>query len=826
MRFMDAHSRKDFFDNKRRALEARIDAGEVVSIEMRRLERQIEFAKDSLAKTEKAFETERKKVAERKPGLRDSEMDLLATDAVYDRKMAEINEKQFKLSQIENQNSGEALELRAEIMRDMAVALRNGVETYSSPVSLDIIVTRVQQAKRPDGKKMKVADRLDDPNFTLTGELTDYSLHDAHAVINDQIMFIAEHVHGFSSGHEGFYETGRALGKYVERAFLGMKIAGLDIAQVRKRPKYDPHRRLLEAAQALARVKDNPEALLDVLRGFSRTSPKSHESGMAEMFWLIEKVLPGMKDMTGVLARSHHIKAASAAEARKLDATYRRMRMVAEMRWRTELTLVRETLGPDRAVQLVGAKISRTQAEMQWIDRRMAEMFKLGEQFQSKDWKVATRLQNAIFEGRVLAANLPDPNNPLLAEINAETEASRIKLESLRRPLPYREMIERRLYESGAGYRRLANHREYLRDRLKSLQEGLEKENKGAEKARKLMGLDLAGRWQCESKVVPGIAAAVTATKDRVTMELELPAPLSATAKLDAERRWGAIKGVWQVFVGAGLAAAGLVEALPTEDGKEIQFTTASTSDPKLALNWSTLVCRRDKSDGTAVADRPFVTISFKPHTGDPEYGSWEGPTGATARLRRGRKVYGTSGLEPGRYLLAISLGGRTVTRPIDIKPGAVAKISLRPAYIRLIGPDSDRLTEVRLHSAGERKDVLTEFRGNRWVGVVPGKYDLELPTFYGSAWITGVDLKPGQRLDVTTITGALLIQGEPAGGDVRIRRAAVEGAGEGIWTLTGAGRTGPLPPGKYEIVWKEKGKTHRRQVTVKPGEEKRVDLR
>ncbi len=834
MRFMDARSRRRYLGNKRRELQARIDAGKADPVDMGRLEQQIVFAEDSLAKSEAELEAERVRVAERSPGLRDSEIELLATDAVYERKMVEIGKKQFELSQMKNQESEAALKLRGEIMRDMAVALRNGIETYSGPVGLDIVVVRVQQAERADGENMKDADRIEDPNFTINGEVSEYVASDIDSMINNQVMFIAEHVHGFNSGHEGFYETGRALGKYVQRAFLGMKIAGLDIAAVRKLPKHDPQRRLLEAAQALARVKDDPEALLGVLEGFSRTAPQSHESGMAELFWLIEKVLPGMNGMTGELAERPPDAPRSAAEAHKLDPTYRRARLIALQRWRTELTLVRETRGPDGAVSLVEAEIARTEAEIDWITDRLAEMAELGADYVAKDWKEVSRLKNAVLQTRILAASLPDYKDPLLAEIKAEEASAQQRLENLRRPTPYSEMIDARLYEKGTGYRRLSDRREYLLDRLDLLRDDLKKEKKGAEKAKALTQIDLAGRWQCETDTVSNISAALIVNNDRIDIEMDLPAPLSSMAKLSAERQWGAIKGIWQVFSGAELTAAGLINALPTLDGSEIQFTTDSTSDPALALNWSTLVCRRGGASA-AVPAQGFMSVSYGPFAGEEDQGGWSvgvnHPSGVKAtnlevRIRRGRKVFRTKELDPGQYTVAITVGGRTLTYPVEIRKGKVADIGLRPPVIRVTGRDSDRLREVRLHPAGQRRKLLAHFRANDWIAVAPGKYDLELATTYGSAWITGIEVGPGQALEVKTRTGALVLIGSPDDGTVRIRPAAVDGAGESTWTVAGTGRVGPLPPGSYDIDWTDRSRARRIQVTVKAGQEINVELR
>ncbi|MCZ6885059.1 MAG: hypothetical protein O7E53_01700, partial [Alphaproteobacteria bacterium] len=668
-------------------------------------------------------------------------------------------------------------------------------------------------------------------------------------MINDQIMFIAEHVHGFTSGHEGMYETGRALGKYIERAFLAMKIAGLDIKAVRERPKHDPQRRLLEAVQSLMKVKNEPDKLVEQLKEFSRTSPKSEVSGMEEIFWLIEKVLPGMEGMTGVLADKPLVKARSPAETRRLDGAYRRMRMVVLQRWRSELTLVRETLGPDAAVDLINAELSKAEAQLRWIEQRMKELAKIGKEYLAKDWKKATLLKHAIYEYRVQEANLPDPKPPLLGEINKAKKRVETKLASLRRTQP----DEADLYENSAPYRHLANRKEYLRDRLRYLRDGLDEEKKGAKKARKLMALDLSGSWACKADNMSNIAATVTAVGDRLTMELKLAGKTSGTAKVEAQRHWGTIKGFWNLPVdgaatgAAGGAAsdvdvkaAGIIDAAPTGDGKEIQFTKESTSDlTVLALDWSSLVCRRDQAGGTAPPAKEFVTISYMPMPGDPDLNQKWGvevvnPSGVdlsppAVRVRKGRKSYGKTRIEPGQYLAAIELGGRIVTRPIMIKPRTRTMIALRPAAVRVNGvPDGDRRgVKVRLHPAGEREVVLIEFNPARWAGVPPGRYDLEFATSHGSAWVKGIELKAGQALDVKTSTGALVAAIAPGLSNVRFRRATVEGARGDFWiSLMGKGRAGPLPPGKYDIAWDDDGKARSRRITVKPGEENRIDLR
>jgi len=994
MRFMDTKSRLRFLENLRVSLKRKIDAGEAMSVDLGRLERQIDYAMTSIAKSKEAFDTERKLVVKRNPGLSNDEIDLLTTDAIYDRKMTEISNKQFQLSQMPDQHSKEALDLRAEILRDMAVGLRSGIETYSSPVGIDIIVSRIQGAKRPDGKKKSVSDRLDDPQLTLKGELADYSEHDIRAMINDQIMFITEHVQAFNRGHESVYETGRALGKYLERAFLGMKILGLDIAEVRKRPEYDPHRRLLEAAQSLVAVKNDPVALLERVKLFSRTVPKSHDAGMAEIFYLIEKVIPEMDKLTGVrvdepvidaasIQRQHqkgplvyggsgiahtstgensidsrpaisnennsrfasylekvrkavHVfkydfeqnlhgmkvlglnidggfdlfgrfsltrlakKASSRLTNQKISAapldkiitrllglltnnseatkwshlrksflpkgpklaslinspldlkvhpknkqlraqqpdfTFRQLKMVARMRWRDDLERVRRTLGPDYTVELVAAELFTVTKETQWVDQQLEKLKKLAEEYRVKDWKRVYQLQNALFEAKMMSLNLPDPKEPLLGKIAEMKDKAEKELEDLRRPIPYSGLIEERLYAEGS-FKRFLMRKEYLQERRKWLQKDLQKEKKFAEKARRLMAFDLTGRWQCESETISNIVSVITVNGEEFSMAMSIPPSDDTTAIVKAKRRWGMISGTWQVTKGNPVNAAGFAEALPTDDGKEIHFTTESTNDPAFALNWSRLICRHRGISINKTKNKPFMSVSYSPQDDDSPYvANWSvdvnGKNSHNIRIRRGRKIYFNgplgmppSKLKPGKYLISMA-SGPLFSRLIEIKPNMTTKIFLRPASFNLAYSKDILELSYKLHPAGIHGAPSGPFTPNRPAQVLPGKYDLEIITVAGSSWVTGLNLDSGKELEIELQkrVGFLIF---PPGKEKNLfyRRDLVDGAGERTW-LGGSfsGDKYPLPPGKYDIKWTENNKAHKLQVTLEAGEREVVKL-
>ena len=278
------------------------------------------------------------------------------------------------------------------------------------------------------------------------------------------------------------------------------------------------------------------------------------------------------------------------------------------------------------------------------------------------------------------------------------------------------------------------------------------------------------------------------------------------------------------------LRAARLFDAEVNEANTKLRFTRAS-AHPNIAIDWHNMTCIRLE----ALVDGPQapITITYKPETRDSKFEpNWSiDAGGAVVRIRRGRKVYFNQGidtpnfkLDPGAYTATATAGGVSVSKTFDIKQGLIAKIAIAPAAIRLVGvPDSDKnKLEVRLHHAGDRSTLLATFRPGKVAPVMPGIYDLELTTqIYGSVWITNIELRPGQRLDVKTRTATLIIESTPAH-KLRILRADAK---NWIPFTGGNGRTGPLPPGAYDISWEEGGRRQSRTVTLKPGEEKRIRL-
>lgn len=201
--------------------------------------------------------------------------------------------------------------MRAEILRKASIAMRDGINTYTSPVTLDVVISRVQKDFKgpkldPGGKpvldrngdpvmeKMKAADRLADSTFDNAkgNALEVFSDLDLEGMAFDQDSFIFEHIKKFNAGLENESQTGRALGKYLERIFLSDCARQVDIDAIRARPADDPTRRLLEITEHLVKSKGDLAGIVRILSEFSRQKPRTARNRSAPLEELRD--LPGL----------------------------------------------------------------------------------------------------------------------------------------------------------------------------------------------------------------------------------------------------------------------------------------------------------------------------------------------------------------------------------------------------------------------------------------------------------------------------------------------------------------------------------------------------
>ncbi len=871
LQHMTSRQARRYIANQTAILKRRIEAGELPRHELALYRRKVDVARRSLAASRRKLARYRKQIAaERGMQVDDPEVDLLARDRLYDERMVEIRDMQWQLHKLERQygpDSDQAITQRAKIERKMSIAMRDGIETYSHTIGLDIVVNRVQSAyrldsdgsripkKNPDGsvarnargevqyEKMKLWDRMTDPDFTLKKDLRMYGPQDIRGLINDQIMFIIEHVNGFNSGHESTYEAGRAMGKYIERAFLGMKIMGMDIRAVLARPPTDPTRRLLEFARDLVRVKGDPKALNATLARYSRTFPQTPERGLAELFLLMEKVLPGMAGLTGI--ERHGMRFLT----RRYDnPMYRRARIQAMARERRRRRYLIDIGGQQLWLRYLQQRIEQMRRELDAVRRELTALERHGGEYLATDWQLVSRFLKLHHAAVIQRTSLPwqDRRSALYERLRIDRNRARIRLNELRfRAASSRTSPQARLYESSPVYTRLKNRETWLNERLQQLQRELKTARAGAAREKALDRLNLGGQWICGHTLPKQDATARVSHQGR-KLVLRLRWKSGERSLIQARYERGRLRGHWTDPVRKGqrpaagngprIPAGGQVEALIKANGKRFQFTGLTSNHPSSPVNWIGLACMRPGQDGAA-RQQGFVSVRYLQGNrflleqnrgqvrldvrgpGDKKLANIE------ARLYRGRRQVGGWAVRPGRYRVAFSLSGAIHTVPVAVRPGMITVVSVRPGLIRYRniaagGGRLNTLLNVVLYDRQQVRLADTQ-RHEHGFYLPPGQYDIQFHLAFGPVWKRKLVVSPGSSQTLTIHWSALRLRGAPAvRNSVAIRPAQATGVRGGwLGVAPGTARI-DLAPGDYDVRWKNGARLQQRRINVRPGKQ------
>jgi hypothetical protein len=279
-----------------------------------RVEAQLEWARSSLAEG-RALIAEKVAHLAREYRLDVSDPDtwVRARDLVYGERMAMLGRIEAQIDALPV-GSVERLALEGRWLREMGPALREGIEAYTDAAGLDLVVNGLQTERKgpgiEPGTKWSTKELMNDPNFSIEAQkqayrpdeikalglidLSPYSVRQLDGMINDQVMFLIEHVHAYRLQHEDAATAARAFGKYVERVMLALKIQGIDIVHL---DPSDPRRRLFEIDLQLVENKGSVEGLLKVLEALSGTA-ENPDAGMRQLLDLIDAAIPGMKGLT------------------------------------------------------------------------------------------------------------------------------------------------------------------------------------------------------------------------------------------------------------------------------------------------------------------------------------------------------------------------------------------------------------------------------------------------------------------------------------------------------------------------------------------------
>lgn len=395
-----------------------------------KLEAQFAWANENLAQEKGVIDERARKIADeanakvndpsKRVSADDADIMLRARDQVYGERMKELIDVEQKLKTMDP-NSAEAKKLRADAERKMSVALREGIEAYSQPAGLDMIVTEWQGKKVIDkntGKERKrtIQELLSDPNFKLDGELgKKYTPEQISGMYNDQVMFMMEHMNGFRGGHESAETAARALGKYGERALLAMNM--MDGGNVSKLPLDHPMRELFETTQKLMAVKDDPVKTRELLASLDPGGDP--DKGLRKVLGQFEK-LPGMQGMTGP----------------PLDPKSDAMRMAnqaARRRQEQQRAEARRTGGPAAERAVAQQQEAEVGAEIARLEAATTQQKDLDGRYLRQDQTEARRLekQTAALEREL--ASLPDSNghDPVAQGLRDKIAANKRRLAEL-----------------------------------------------------------------------------------------------------------------------------------------------------------------------------------------------------------------------------------------------------------------------------------------------------------------------------------------------------------------------------------------------------------
>ncbi len=748
---------------------------------------------------------------------------LEARDKLYGERMEQLNKDLFRLEQMESPRSREAIELRAKIEFDLSVAMRDGIETYSSPAGLDILISEVPKKPRrnedgtvmmgEDGKPkgMKVSDRIDDATFTRKGSMEHYSESDINSFFNDQIMFIKEHINQFNQGYETPYEAGRALGKYIERAFLALKINGLDIAAVRKLPLYDPKRRLLEFSQALAKSKGSPDDLLKILTANALRSPRTAELGMLELFRLVEQALPGMTNMTGDATPRRDGGIAEITPVR------RRAVVIVQHRREEKNKLIDELFGPEILAQRLEAEKALVETEIDQIERELERLRILAGDQLISDVDTLLEVEDQFNSSIAFLASVPSDYVFFAAEVD-EARQFRKRIERLKgEHVTDPEKRDAAMARFSRGFARRLDRVAYLNGLVDVILKEKEQAKERAELFAAFEKLRLEGSWRADVG-----AASATATidvyEDNVTIDISWPqyAGDPPQFRIQAKRRGDRLTGTWLDLtrpsrgfeVEQGITEGqtmGLFEAIIAPGGDEFEVTQRTTDHPRLLrgetpVSWPSLIFRRGEPDAPVAKD-DWVSVEMKPLSraapwSPVNFDIYE--AGTENWVEYSDDSWRKLELPPGSYDLRFN--GRPELEIHDVKfaggeftPPSQPALGQVQVFVESADGERNSVYFDRIYSEG--KEISRQSR------LPAGSYEIELK-YTGQSIRRAFTVNSGQLTSMILRPGVVTVSNRFVGGSGRDLWVQVYAPGERSFAVlqTRSADAIRLAPGNYDI--------------------------
>ncbi len=621
-------------ENYRKELKAKNVSMERIKAEMVQFDRKLAWARDNVKKTRGDLARRAREHMENADITISKETAMYkAKEDLYHERLKEISDEVWRLNQLNDEfgpASQQALTVRAKILRLLAIANRDGINTYSSAVTIDLIVGKTQipvEVTAADGtvskKKIGTLKRIADRNYTnkAGGKLAHYSDKDIQAAIRDQDADLIKHFNLYRMGKLGEVDLARAVAKYVQRIYYFKSILGTDIEAIEARPDTDPEKKLWDAAKKIVKNKGDMAKMSEIVIKLSRKALPSEVSGVVEFLYLVERSFPRFRGLTGVVpglkvptvAPSLHVKGGEdfAGVALSLLAE-----ALAKDLFKIETT--RKVAGEKAVVDFLTDALKGIDREEAHLLARQKELLALTRKHRMRDWdRISDFGREMDFWGGM--------HDTLIywATVQQERRATFTATWVLDNHTTAKRMYDRLLATEtpgdpdailmadpkAGGYHRLKARLAALKERRTRLSKEREKARKAAEIQEKFRGLDMSGTWTCDDQTGNvrelDITHVASGTEQNFTAELyrEVLSPgEDPWIRLKGTYSLGRLYGVWWSDTDLSeppdpgmpaLRAARHFDVFVNEANTELRFTEQALVHPDIAIDWPKMTCTR-----------------------------------------------------------------------------------------------------------------------------------------------------------------------------------------------------------------------------------------
>lgn len=427
--------------------------------EREKIETQFRVAKQLVAEGDGALRAEMKRlVAENSALAGTDDLAIRAQDNLYGRRTEEIREKMVEFEMLDRQlkeapeGSPEAAELKrkrdelaAEIERDWGVALREGIETYATFTSLEVVVNDMQSGDTKPEEFFKDLN-YNKKNLSEWGQ----PMRDDHLrnMGNDQLMMMVHHMNSYNEGHESVIDAARAMSKYALRQALAMKLDGAD-------PKTDPFKTFYRTALEMTQARKDPVALrkfLEKLGGGDadvglRFFAEMIENNVAQAKGLFNPNL--LRDKEGLDPAAEELREARARTVRRSELE-------------REMERIKALEGPAAAAAVAAERADTAAVEIARLKAERERRKHLASNYRKEDWDKARELEarKAAIERRMHVLAEIEGLIPPGGELDVRDLFGNPMSDELKSLLEERKDVEKELAELRRAYVESDEHNE------------------------------------------------------------------------------------------------------------------------------------------------------------------------------------------------------------------------------------------------------------------------------------------------------------------------------------------------------------------------------